>query len=90
VRIKYCGIVYYLPGVHKEFKIIRNYIYISHVCQKWLKVCTGIKHILVKVEIYICKLACRYLNNLNHLGRYCVLLLKIVISCSHYKLELEC
>jgi len=30
VHIMYCGILYYLQGVHKkEFKIIINYIYIK-------------------------------------------------------------
>jgi hypothetical protein len=45
LHIMYCAIVYYLQGVHKEFKIVTNYIYI-YVYQKWLKVCTGIKHMI--------------------------------------------
>jgi len=80
VHIMYCGIAYYLQGVHKYSlkpqEII--YIYIYKIVKKYVMVLNlywpGWKYIVYKLLAY------GYLYNSHQLGRYCDLHLKVVES----------
>ena len=89
MHIMYCGIAYYLQGVHKYGLKPQEilYIYILKVVIKYVMVLnlysSGWKYIVYKLLAY------GYLYNSHQLGRYCDSHLKVVESRSHISAQVQ-